>query len=159
MADPFSILVNADSVANVLIRIGTYLKDIASDAATIDEYITDLGNEVETLRSVVTSVQTTFKAQIGAVPSSDGKYPEADLDDDLWSRVGETITSCLKGVCTCETVVEAMCGSGNSNLPSALDKLAKARRKRSKAETFRQCRDQLATYHRNLQVLLTAINL
>ena len=90
MADPFSILVNAVSVANVLIRIGTYLKDIASDAATIDEYITDLGNEVETLRSVVTSVQTTFKAQIGAVPSSDGKYPEADLDDDLWSRVGET---------------------------------------------------------------------
>jgi hypothetical protein len=159
MADPLSILVNAVSVVDVCIRIGTYLKDIASDAATVDNYILDLANEVDGLRIVITSVQATFRAQIEAVPSPEGKNLETHSDDDLWSRVGKTVTSCLEGVCTCETVVKAIYGSRNSNLPSALDKLAKAHRKRSTADTFRQCREQLATYQRSLQVLLTAIDL
>jgi hypothetical protein len=158
MADPFSILVNVAGVADVLVRIGAYLKAIASDAKIIDDYIQDLTKELETLKSVITSVQDTFKAQMD-IFRSPTDTPESDSETNLWRRVGETMTSCLRGVHTCETVVKAICGSGSSNLPHALDRLAKAHRKMSKAETIRQCRDQLATYHRNLQVLLTAINL
>ncbi|KAL9070229.1 MAG: hypothetical protein Q9157_005893 [Trypethelium eluteriae] len=176
MADPFSIVASTISIVDVLVRLGRYLKAIHSDAAVIDDNIRDLQNEVESLQGVVTSVRATFESEtddsfssqsesedpMSSILTDPFQSPNAMHDDSvvgLWRQINKSLNHCLAGVSTLESVVQTICGEKNHKESSKLDNLRKARRKRSKADSIRQCRDHLTTYQKNLQILLTIINL
>jgi hypothetical protein len=158
MADPFSIIATAISVADVLVRLSLYLKAVCADAATIENDIRDLTSEVEALEEIVTSIQKAFVTEISTPPSS-GAENAPDSVENLWQRVGKSLKTCLAGVRILETVIGDICGKSGRPVTNAVDGLVKAHRKRSKADSIRQCRDQLSTYQRNLNLLLTTINL
>jgi hypothetical protein len=153
MVDPVSIISNAVSIADVLVRLGRYLKEVYDDASMIDDYILGLLDETEQLNTIVSSIQETFKAQ-----SDTSTYLIASDPDSvasLWEQLGKSLSSCLGGVRKMEIVVMEICGKYSKG--NMLDSLAKAHRKRSKADSLRQCRDQLATYQRSLQIVLATI--
>jgi conjugal transfer/entry exclusion protein len=153
MADPFSIISSAIGIADVLFRLGRYLKDVYEDAAVVDDYILGLLNEAEQLRTIISSIEEVFKAQ-----SNTSTYKTASDTDsvtNLWEQLGKSLNSCLGGVQEMDIVVRDICGKNNGT--GMLDNLAKAHRKRSKADSLCQCRNQLATYQRSLQMVLATI--
>jgi hypothetical protein len=151
MADPFSIIAGTIGVAEVLFRLGRYLKEVYDDAEVIDDYILGLQNEAAELRTIVFSIHETFKAPKNAnLTASD-----PDSVTVLWEQLGRSLHSCLRGVQEMEIIVRDICGKGGQ--ASMLDNLVKAHRKRTKAHSLRKCRDQLATYQRSLQIVLATI--
>ena len=162
MAEALGVVSSAVQLADVLVRLGRYLNDIYKDAAVIEEYIRDFTTEIARLHYVVVSVREMCEAELNRGPES-SQSPGVIVDQQgvtaLWLRVNLSLEASLKGVKGLEKVVHAICGDNNQSIPSKFDNLVRAHRKRSKKETIRQCRDQLATHLRNLQLLLQTIDL
>ena len=157
MADPLSIIASTIGIVDVLFRLGKYLREVHQDIAHIGEDIRGLTNEVEALNSVITIVQGAFRGETDT-NLSPSIVAEPDAIANLWSSVDRTLQSCLRGVLTLEGVVKEIFGKEGQTVSGKVDDLLKVHRKRSKADHIRQIRDQIATYQRNLQVLLATIN-
>ncbi|KAF2477702.1 uncharacterized protein BDR25DRAFT_275038 [Lindgomyces ingoldianus] len=155
MADPFSIVASTASIADICIRLVRYLKDVKKGAATIEDDITSLVQEVEALDAISTSIQQTFKEH----PTSPTAYGQRDKSEDLWMHIKRTLQDCKALAKKLETIVQNIYGKSGPTVSGFRDAVAKSHRRRGKEGDLRQCRDQLATFQNVLQILLAFINL
>jgi hypothetical protein len=138
--DPFSILVGTAGITDICIRLIKYLRDVQAGAAAIDEDIDSLIQEIKVLTDVNKSIRTVFQKEMSASAPS----PPHD---------------CRKSVEKLQAVLESIYGEAGPKSSGVVDQFVKASKKRSKEKELRQCRDNLSTYYRVLQISLISANL
>lgn len=169
--DPFSIVIGSATIIDICFRLVRYLKDFQEATAKVEAEISALVHEFEALIVVNESINATFKVELGTVNGKQAA-PEGHLDvlavdsdtvHNLWRDIGRNLKDCQSVVQKLEEVVEEIVGKeivgkARTGFVRKLDDFKKYRRKESRDREFRQLRDQVTTFQRALQMLMTAIN-
>ncbi|KAM5442096.1 hypothetical protein MferCBS31731_002925 [Microsporum ferrugineum] len=155
--DPLSIAGCAVGITDVCWRIVKYLKDIPAAVASVQKEIDNLITEVESLQTIVRSVDKAFE---GSFDKSSGEslLRAANLEN-LWSDCKRSLDACRYIATDLERVIEEIYGKTGVKVTSKLDGLGKENRRRDKAANLQRVRDRLSTEKGNLQILLMGISL
>jgi hypothetical protein len=155
--DPFSITVGAVSLVDVCWRLIKFLKDIPTAIATVQKEIEILISEVESLRTVVASVEECLHSN-HANSTIASPLKAANLEN-LWKNCKRSLDTCQDITTQLESLVQEIYGKSGSRVAGKLDGLSKESRRRDKAAGVQQLRDKLSIEKQNLQILLTGISL
>lgn len=145
----FATVASGVSIADVAIRLVTYLKDVKHAAGVIEDDIELLISEIETLQAVHTRLEQEFEGHV----RNEGLSPKKKI---LWSHVGKT----LKDGQALTRRLDACVRDVYRKDPKAKGKrdgLIKQHRKRSRDSSLSELRDQIHTYHGALQIWLNII--
>lgn len=156
MAEPFSILSGALAVADVCWRIARYLRDVRASAATVQDDIDALIREVEALGTVNESIEKAFNADIST--SSNLSPPRSTHLETLWRHTRQSLEDCRTAIGNLEGLVKDIYGKTGPKVVSKIDALSKQSRSREKKAELSQIRERLSICQRQLQILLTGIN-
>lgn len=168
--DPFSIVVGTTSLIDVCLRVVKYLKDFHEAAAKVEAEISALQHEFEALIAVNESIHNLFEEELekaswkqeGLKGSLGVPAEDSGPVQNLWRDIGRNLKDCEAVVEKLEEFVKEIVGKEHvtKESPKIVQKLEgyrKSRRKESKSSDFQHLRDQLNTFQRALQMLLTAI--
>ena len=168
--DPFSIIVSTASIVDICVRVTRYLKDFHEAAAKVEAEISALQHELEAIIAVNKSIRTLFNEELEKVKSKQAQQkrsPRVPPDDlypvqNLWRDIGRNLKDCEAVVKGLEELVEEIVGKERAakeslKIVQKLDGFRRLRRKESRESDFRQLREQLTTFQRALQMLMTAI--
>lgn len=156
--DPFSITVGAVSLADVCWRLIKFLRDIPAAIASVHKEIETLASEVESLRSIVASVQECLHDNHANPAVASSPLKAANLET-LWKNCKRSLDTCQDVTTQLEYLVQEIYGKAASNVGGKLDGLSKESRRRDKAADVQRLRDKLSIEKENLQILLTGISL
>jgi hypothetical protein len=156
MADPISIIASVVGIFDVSYRVIRYLKHVHAEAKTVEADIAALIHEIEALTAVTESLKTVFEADLSRY-SSDAPDKVTDAQG-LWKHTATSLEHCSRTLDRLDVLVKEIYGDSPS-VTSVVDQLSKTKRKRSRERELRQCRDELSTFQRSLQIFLTSINL
>lgn len=155
--DPFSITVGAVGLADVCFRLVKFLKDVPAAVASIQQEIDRLITEVESLKTVVTSVQEAFEDD---TPRPAGlPHPKATNLENLWQDCRRSLDACHSIATQLEELVHEVYGKTGPKVTGKFDGLGKELRRRDKAPKVQQLRGDLSTEKCTLNLVLTGISL
>lgn len=171
--DPFSITVGTANLIDICVRVVAFLKDFHEAAAKVEAEISALQHELEALIAVNESIHTLFKEELERATSkreeqkgslgvlSDGAGG-SDPVQNIWREIGRNLQDCGAVVKCLDELVQEIVGNEleRRTSPKLIQKIAgyrKSRRKESREGDFRRLRNQLTTFQRALQMLMTAI--
>jgi len=155
MADPLSIIASTASIADICVRLASYLRNVQKATETIEDDIAALIHEVEALDAITISVQKSFKDDIFTNAGSE----DPEKENHLWKHVRQTLSNCKSTTEGLETIVVELYGKTGPAVTGFRDAVIKSHRRKNKEGDLRNCRDQLATYQNVLQILLASINM
>ncbi|PKY00777.1 hypothetical protein P168DRAFT_275238 [Aspergillus campestris IBT 28561] len=155
--DPLSIIAGATGIADIFLRVVIFLKDIPDAVASVQQEIKVLITEVETLRAVLNSVQTTFDGYIEN-PDKLSLLKATNLED-LSSKFRSSIEACYDLATRLEKLTKEVYGKSGSTVTGKLDGLRKEFRRRDKNADLARLRMELSAEKHNLTLLLDGINL
>ncbi|EFE31879.1 uncharacterized protein ARB_01132 [Trichophyton benhamiae CBS 112371] len=155
--DPLSIAAGTIGIADVCWRVIKYLKDLPAAVAGVQKEIDSLIAEVESLRTVIRSVEEAFEGSF-AKSSSESPLRAANLQS-LWKDFKRSLEGCQNLATDLEHLVQEIYGKNGAKVTSKLDGLSKENRRRDKAAGLQRVREKLSTEKDNLQILLTGISL
>ncbi|KAM5459934.1 hypothetical protein McanCB49686_000970 [Microsporum canis] len=155
--DPLSIAAGAVGITDVCWRIVKYLKDIPAAVAGVQKEIDNLITEVESLQTIVRSVDEAFEGSF-VKSSSESPLRAANLEN-LWRDCKKSLEGCQNIATELERIIKEIYGKTGVKVTSKLDGLGKENRRRDKATGLQRVRDRLSTEKENLQILLTGISL
>ncbi|KAA6413838.1 MAG: hypothetical protein FRX48_02200 [Lasallia pustulata] len=168
--DPFSIIVSTASIVDICVRLVTFLQDFHEAAAKVEAGISALQQELEAIIAVNISIRTLFKEELEKAKSKQEQQkgsPRVPPDDsypvqNLWRDIGRNLKGCEAVVERLEKLVEEIVGKEraakeSSKIVQKLEGFRKLKRKDSRESDIRQLREQLTTFQRALQMLMTAI--
>ena len=151
MADPVSFLAAGIGIADVALRVISYLKDVNAAADTIDDDIEGLINEVEALMAVYEHLEQDYRKNI----NNDSLDAEEKI---LWVKTGRTLENGQKLTQKLDISVREIYGK-NRNVTGKRDGLLKQHRKRAKNGIICELRGQINTYHGALTFWLNYISM
>jgi len=154
--DPFSILAGTAGLLDVSIRVIQYLKQVEESAGKVEEDITALSQEINTLIIVNDSIETLWLANYEAVPGS----PFEDTTDveDLWRKLASLLDECRKTAQNLEVLLIEVIGKSGPKVSGKWDGIKKQLRKESKERDYVDVRHRLSSYQAGLQMLLSALS-
>ena len=154
MADPFSIAVGTVGLLDVGWRLVSYLRDVQAGAATVENDLQALQQELEALCLVNESIRDIFTVELQQNPAISTVDPKR-----LWRNTGRLLQDCRTVVDTLETLLREIIGAEGPKIFRKFDAFRKQLRKQKRAEEFNHLREQLDTLQGALQLLLTSLNL
>ena len=168
--DPFSIIVGTTSLIDVCVRAVKFLKDFHEAAAKVDAEVSALQHEFEALIAVNESIHTLFEEELEKARlkqeqlkgSTKVLLEDSDPVQNIWRDIGRNLKDCEAVVRKLEEIVEEIVGKEkvakeSPKIVQKFDGYRKSKRKESRDGDFRQLRDQLTTFQRALQMLMTAV--
>ncbi|KAK4242330.1 hypothetical protein C8A03DRAFT_11430 [Achaetomium macrosporum] len=147
MADPFSIVAGAISVAEVSFRLLRHIHRLRQDLNGVDDELNGLAEQLDSLKELCDMVQSTFTERAG------------DTSPDLWKHLGRTLENCRGALTKLENVVLKIEKPSSILGPGKINTLRLAVRKRLREVDLSNCRAHLSTYQKALQLALSAIPL
>ncbi|KAL8712638.1 MAG: hypothetical protein Q9220_003169 [cf. Caloplaca sp. 1 TL-2023] len=157
MADPFSIAAGTAGLLDICWRAASYLKSVNSSRGKIEQDLTLLLREVDTVISVNTSIHALWNAQKTHVAVQ--PVPGAHQITDLWRNTGVVLDGCRLTMGKLEQLVKEIIGKAGPEVTGKRDGIKKVLRKQSKDKEVDEVRQQLVNYKSSLQILLTALTL
>lgn len=151
MADPFSLLAAGVGIADVALRVISYLKDVKAAAETIEDDIEGLIDEVEALMAIHDQLEQNYLKNV-----THGVLEEKQKI--LWIQTGQTLKNGQKLIRKLDVSVREIYGE-NRMVTGKRDGLLKQHRKRSKNGIISGLRDQINTYQGALNMWLTCISM
>ncbi|KKY32744.1 putative tetratricopeptide repeat domain-containing protein [Diaporthe ampelina] len=140
MADPFSIVSAAAGLADIVVRLTKYIRQIQKAIGTIEADINDLVNELESLNSVCQLLESRFVAVEPTV--------------DVTQALGRTLENCKHVVAKLESLIEEIYGKWDGSTTGFRDKVAKAMRNNSRQTALNSYRSQITLWQSSIQLLL-----
>lgn len=151
MADPFSFVAGAVGIADVTIRVITYLRDVRAAIGTIDADIDGLINEILSLKQVHGHLDEEYQKQTG----KGGLSAEETI---LWEQTKQTLKNGQTLVIKLEISVRQVYGDVRT-VTRRRDAFTKQNRKRDMDGMISGFRAQIHTYSSALHVWLNLISM
>ena len=151
MADPVSFLAAGVGIADVALRVITYLKDVKAAADTIEDDIEGLIDEVKALMAVYKHLELEYLKNV----DNDALEEKEKL---LWIETGHTLRNGQKLVRKLDDSVREIYGE-NRAVTGKRDGLLKQHRKRAKNGIISELRVQINTYQGALNMWLACISM
>lgn len=156
--DPLSIIAGTVGVADVCFRIITYLKDIKTASAKIQDEITILHQEVASLLAVNEAVEEFVHARSN--PATFDEPPDTSSPDaNLWKNLRLLLEQGTATIEQLEALLREVLGRQGTQVAGKLDGLRKTMRRKNRDGDYMQLRQRLSIYQSGLQTLLTALSL
>lgn len=152
--DPLSVIASSVSIADVCVRLVSYLRDVHKATKTVEHDIASLIHEIQALNVVNLSIKRAYNDLLPSASQS-----QQDKGDDLWKLVARNVRDCEAVVAKLEVIAKEIYGKTGPAVTSIPDAVAKTLKRKSREGELRQCRDQLTTYQNVLQVILKFIDL
>jgi len=163
MADLFSVIVNALSVADVCARLVSFLVKVRQGTKTVDDDLNKLIEEINSLSSVCLIIHGTFEKDFKAKEVISARPNPADSGEEaigrLWHYTDTTLESCRTTLSHLDKLLADVLGDNGSKISSPWSSLRKYLRKQSRDDELVQLGQRLSKAHDCLQILLTALNL
>lgn len=156
MADPFSIAAGTASLADISWRVITYLRKVRAASARVEDELTTLSKEIESLISVNSSLEDVWESEQKASPAI--SVADTVRGERLWQNVGTNLRDCQVVVKKLDSLLKGVTGKAGLQSKGKFDNLKRQLRMESKDEEFRRLRDRLTTHQNSLQLLLTTLN-
>ena len=166
MADPFSIVSAAAGLADIVVRLTKYIRQIQKAIGTIEADINDLVNELESLNSVCQLLESRFVA-VGSPEPSPRSISSHDSNlsgrtlctiteptVDVTQALGRTLENCKHVVAKLESLIEEIYGKWDGSTTGFRDKVAKAMRNNSRQTALNSYRSQITLWQSSIQLLL-----
>lgn len=157
MADPFSIVAGALSIADVSTRLIKFLKDVKEGVETIDRELDDILHEIESLKTVNDSIKHVFERELEHDIEESDVAKEASTN--AWREIATVLKNCEKTLLDFDALLVKIFGNTSSKAPAALNSLRRTVRKMMKEDELASIRQKLSAFHRILQLMLTAVNM
>lgn len=160
MADPFSIVSGALSVADISIRVGKYLKTIQQTSKHVSEEITSLEREIETFTNTYNALAALCCA--GTTHEKDGVHAIAVQGDpcgDLWQHAAELVNEGQTLIEQLKSILEKVLGSELTPKHQKIDDVRKAIRLSSRSVDYGMLRGRFTKLNMELNTMFTAIEL
>lgn len=154
MADPFSVVASTISIADVGIRLATFLVQVKRGSDAIDEDLDRLIREIESFNTTSKLIRESFETDIPGGSDATSKDEEARIG--LWRATGNALQDCRRTFSELDALISKVVGDGGS---STFDKLRRYLRRQSKHDELLQLLRRLNRTHELLQILLIAINM
>lgn len=151
MADPVSFLAAGVGIADVALRVISYLKDVKAAAETIEDDIEGLIDEVKALMVVHEHLEQQYLKNV----NNDALEEKEKM---LWIKTRRTLENGQKLTRKLEISVREIYGE-NRTVTGKWDGLRKQHRKRAKNGIISGLRDQINTYQGALSMWLTCISM
>jgi MoxR-like ATPase len=155
MADPFSIVAGAISLAHICNRLGSFLRNVSEGSQRIDGDLEALSHEIASLATVNDLIKTSFESDLSG--AADPAHRSTIVN--LWQATEATLENCKITVEKLENLVTSIVELHTPKALSKLDGVRKYLKKQSKEEEFGQLRHKLASYRAALQIILTAVDM
>ncbi|KAL1607692.1 hypothetical protein SLS60_002627 [Paraconiothyrium brasiliense] len=149
MADPFSFVAGGIGVADVVVRVIRYLKEVRAAYKSVEQDIARLIDQVERLMRVHQQLECFLDDHGNTVPGSE--------EHTLWSHVGHTLQEGRQLAHKLEVVVKEIYGD-SPNVTGKRDGIIKQHRLRGSNPTIRGIRDQIDTHNQFVEMYLSVIN-
>ena len=154
--DPFSIIAGTAGLLDVSVRLIAYLKEVEEAAGKVDEEISNLSHEIDSLVSVNDSIEHLWLATHGSVPGVSSE--DAAHVEDSWKRLGCLLQDCRVEARKLEKYLEEVVGKHGSKVTGKWDGIKKHLRRHAKDEDYQQVRDRLSNHRDGIQILLGTLN-
>ncbi|KAL2699846.1 hypothetical protein AAEP93_009821 [Penicillium crustosum] len=156
--DPFSIIVGTVGLADVSIRIISYLGSLKSATSKIQDEITILGQEIEALVAVNDSVEDFWHSRHDLngfdLPVNDGSHAS-----NVWKNLASLLQQSKATIEQLEVLLKEVVGKKHALVGGKLDGLRKTIRRQDRDGEYMQIRQRLANNQAGIQMLLSALNL
>ncbi|OQE24853.1 hypothetical protein PENFLA_c009G08522 [Penicillium flavigenum] len=156
--DPFSIIVGTVGLADVSIRVITYLSSLKSATSKIQDEITILGQEVEALVAVNDSVEDFWHSRHDLegfdMSANDGSHAS-----NVWKNLASLLHQSKGTIEQLEVLLKGVVGKKHALVGGKLDGLRKTIRRQDRDGEYMQIRQRLANNQAGIQMLLSALNL
>jgi len=158
MADPFSILAGAASLADVCIRLAKLLKDANDGFRGVDQELEDLFAEVASLQSVNESIEELVKRSYpeGSTARAD-TYLQRILDTN-WRATNNTLSGCQLIAERIEGILKEVLNAGTGK-HIRRDQVRKWLKQQSREEELSTLREKLKSHQLALQLSLSAVSM
>ena len=157
MVDPFSIVAGTAGLLDVCWRVGRYLAKVEAATFQIEQDLSSLAREVNSLAAVSQSIQAFWDAQ--GKEEQDPTSLEAQQLQDLWQDAGTSLEGCRLAMDRLSVIVGEIIGTEGPTVTKKRDGVRKVLRKQSRDDEINDIRSQLHTYQGSLQITLTALSL
>lgn len=154
--DPFSILAGTAGLLDVSFRVIGYLKQVEESAGKVEEEITALSQEINTLITVNDAVDALWLANHDAAPGS--PFEETAEAEDLWKKLAGLLQECRDTVQKLEELLKEVIGKNGPKVSGKFDGIKKQLRRQSKDKEYMDVRHHLSSYQAGLQMLLSALS-
>lgn len=156
--DPFSIIVGTVGLADVSIRVISYLGSLKSATSKIQDEITILGQEIEALVAVNDSVEDFWHSRHDLngfdAPVNDGSHAS-----NVWKNLASLLQQSKMTIEQLEILLKEVVGKKSTLVAGKLDGLRKTIRRQDRDGEYMQIRQRLANNQAGMQMLLSALNL
>ena len=150
--DPFSVAVGIVSLLDVSFKVVNYLKHIEESARKIEDDITVLISELNSLIIVTNSIDDLWQS------NQDTILQESDRVKRLWEQIGGLLKDCQHTVGDLLELLVQVIGKHGPGASSLMDGFKKVLRKDSKDKEFENVRNHMTSFLAGLQMLLTALS-
>ncbi|KAF2006584.1 tetratricopeptide repeat domain-containing protein [Amniculicola lignicola CBS 123094] len=151
MADPVSVVAAGIGIADIAVRLITYLKDVKSAAEAIDDDIGDLVNEFEQFAVLHGELEREYLGNVNTITLG--------MEEKMmWFNVGKTLKVGQQLTQELEKHVRRIYGQSRTVI-GRRDGLAKQHRQRTEQPIIAKYRTQIAGIHRALQIFLGCIQM
>lgn len=159
MADLFSTFAGAVNVAEVCVRLSTYIKKVYQTTKGVDHELDSLSHELISFKDFYTAL-----AQLHAISTAQQKQTSDKTSPDdpcttLWSRAIELIQEGQNLVGQLERLLGQIQGPGSSESWQKLDHLRKALKILSRDDQYSRIRQRFSYLNLELNTMITAIDL
>ena len=162
--DPFSIVVGVAGLSDLSFRVLSYLNDIKKASVKIQDEITILSHEIQSLLDVNDSVDDFWRSRRHST-TPDNKLDDKDSGDtyrpqieDNWRKLGSLLKRSRDTVGSLENLLREVIGKKGLT-GSRLDDLRRTIRKHDRDGEYMQIRARLANNQQGIQMFLTMLNL
>lgn len=156
--DPFSIAVGTVGLADVSVRILSYLAVIREASSKIQDEITILSQEINSLLAVNESVEdfSNTRRDLGSFDAP----PDDDYHvDKVWKNLALLLQQSKGTIEQLQTLLTEVVGKKGTIVAGKIDGLRKTIRRQGRDGEYMQIRQRLVNYQAGIQMLLTALNL
>lgn len=166
MADAFSIVSAAAGLADVVVRLTKYIRQIHKAVGTVEADINDLLQELESLSSVCLLLENRY-AGVGSpqpsprsISSNDSNLSGRTLCTttaptvDATQVLGRTLENCKHVVAKLEALVQEIYGKWEGSTTGLRDKVVKAMRNNSRQTALNGYRSQITLWQSSIQLLI-----
>lgn len=154
--DPFSILVGTAGLLDVSFRVIGYLKEVEESAGKVEDEITALSQEINTLITVDEAIDALWRANHDAVSGT--PFMEKADAEDLWKKLASLLEECRETTQKLETLLKEVIGKKGPHVTGKIDGIKKQLRRQSREKDYMDVRHRLSSYQAGLQMLLSALS-
>lgn len=162
--DPFSIIVGAAGLADLSYRLLAYLNDIRNASVKIQDEITILNHEIQSLLGVNESVDDCWHSRRHLIDPDTGLIHKSYEDiygaqiEDNWRKLGSLLQKSQSTTESLESLLKEVIGKKGLS-GGKIEDLRRTIRKHGRDGEYMQIRARLGNNQQVMQMFLTMLNL